>query len=207
QEVSGTVVSHVAKGQIAVSSAAAPTQLVVGHVVRDEVTISGATAGWHGTVSVSIDGPFSAETETRCGRRVWHGSFAANGPGTSRTPGATVSRPGWYVFEITVPGDSTNFGVKSRCDDAAERFFAQTQPSLTTKVSSDNVAAGTPMFDRLTVGSLGGTPGTGIVDLYGPLAHQTAIVCSGTPILGGSGSGERGGAVNNDSLSPTRRGV
>src|SRR5262249_47148198 len=207
QEVSGTVVSHVAKGQIAVSSAAAPTQLVVGHVVRDEVTISGATAGWHGTVSVSIDGPFSAETETRCGRRVWHGSFAANGPGTYRTPVATVSRPGWYVFEITVPGDSTNVGVKSRCDDAAERFFAQTQPSLTTKVSSDNVAAGTPMFERLTVRGRGGTPRTVIVDLYGPFASQTAIVCSGTPIWSGSVSVQRDGSFNTDSFTPTVPGV
>src|SRR5262249_58129104 len=98
--------------------------------------VRGATAGWHGTVSVSIDGPCSAETETRCGRSVWKGTFAANGPGTYTTPVATVSRPGWYVFEITVPGDSTNAGVKSRCDDPAERFFAQTQPSLTTQVSS-----------------------------------------------------------------------
>src|SRR5262249_38018194 len=58
QEVSGTVVVHVARGHIAVASAASSTQLVVGHVVRDRVTISGATTGWHGTVSVSIDGPF-----------------------------------------------------------------------------------------------------------------------------------------------------
>jgi len=207
QDVSGTIVSHVAKGQIAVISAAAPTQLVVGHVVRDEVTISGATAGWHGTVSVSIDGPFSAETETTCGKSVWHGTFAANGPGRYTTPVATVSRPGWYVFEITVPGDSANVGVKSRCDDAAERFFAQTQPSLTTQISSGNVTAGTPMFDQLTVGSLGGTPVTVMVDLYGPFTSQTAIVCSGTPIWSGSVSVQRDGSFKTDSFTPTVPGV
>src|SRR5262249_25939909 len=122
QEVSGTVVVHVARGHIAVTSAASPTQLVVGHVVRDKVTISGATTGWRGTVSVSIDGPFPSETEARCGTSVWHGTFTANGPGTYTTPVATVARPGWYVFAIAVPGDSANAGVKSLCNDRAERF-------------------------------------------------------------------------------------
>jgi hypothetical protein len=207
QEVSGTVVAHVAKGHIAVASSAAPTQLVVGHVVRDEVTISGATAGWHGTVSVSIHGPFSAESETSCGRSAWHGTFTAHGPGTYTTPVATVSQPGWYVFEIAVPGDSANAGARSSCADPTERFFAQTQPSLTTQVSSANVAAGSPVFDRLTVGSLGGTPVTAIVDLYGPFASHTAVSCTGTPIWSGSVSVSRNGTFATEPFTPTVPGV
>jgi hypothetical protein len=207
QEVSATVVGHVAKGHLTVSSTAAPAQLVVGHVVRDRVTIGGATSGWHGTVSVSIDGPFSAESETRCGSSVWHGTFTANGPGTYTTPVATVSKPGWYVFALAVPGDSANVGVKSSCDDPAERFFAQTQPTLTTEVSSGQVATGSPMFDRLTVGSLGGTPVTAIVDLYGPFASDTAIACGGTPIWSGSVSVNRNGSYQTDSFTPTVPGV
>jgi hypothetical protein len=207
QEVSSTVVGHVAKGHLTVSSTAAPTQLVVGHVVRDKVTIGGATSGWHGTVSVSIDGPFSAETDTRCGSSVWHGTFTASGPGTYTTPVATVSKPGWYVFAISVPGDSANVGVKSPCDDPAERFFAQTQPSLTTEVSSGQVAKGSPVFDRLTVGSLGGTPVTAIVDLYGPFASNTAISCTGTPIWSGSVSVDHNGSYQTDSFTPTVPGV
>jgi hypothetical protein len=207
QEVSGTVVGHVAKGHLTVSSTAAPAQLVVGHVVRDKVTIGGATSGWHGTVSVSIDGPFSAETETRCGSSVWRGTFTAHGPGTYTTPTATVSKPGWYVFAITVPGDQANVGVKSLCDDPAERFFAQTQPSLTTEVSSDHVASGSPMYDRLTVGSLGGTPVTVSVDLYGPFASDSAVVCDGTPIWSGSVSVNRNGSFQTGSFTPTVPGV
>jgi hypothetical protein len=207
QEVSSTVVGHVAKGHLTVSSTAAPAQLVVGHVVRDKVTIGGATSGWHGTVAVSIDGPFSAEGETRCGSSVWHGTFTANGPGAYTTPVATVSKPGWYVFAITVPGNSANVGVKSSCDDPAERFFAQTQPSVTTQVSSDHVASGSPMFDRLTVGSLGGTPVTVVVDLYGPFASDTAIACNGTPIWSGSVSANRNGSFQTGSFTPTVPGV
>jgi hypothetical protein len=207
QEVSGTVVAHVAKGHIAVTSTASPSQLVVGHVVRDSVTISGATAGWHGPVSVSIDGPFSTETETRCGSSVWHGTFTAHGPGTYTTPVATVTKPGWYVFAIAVPGDSANVGGKSRCDDPAERFFAQTQPSLTTQVSSGNAAVGSPVFDRLTVGSLAGTPVTVIVDLYGPFSSQAAVVCSGTPIWSGSVPVTANGTFQTDPFTPTVPGV
>jgi hypothetical protein len=207
QEVSGTVVAHVAKGHIAVSSTAAPAQLVVGHVVRDRVTISGATAGWHATVSVSIDGPFPAESETRCGSSAWHGTFTATGPGTYTTPVATVSKPGWYVFAIRVPGDNANVGVRSRCDDPAERFFAQTQPTLATEVSSEKVAVGSPVFDRLTVGSLGGTPVTATVELYGPFASDTAIACSGTPIWSGSVSVTANGSFQTESFTPTVPGV
>jgi hypothetical protein len=203
QEISGTVVVHVARGHIAVTSTATPTQLVVGHVVRDHVAISGATTGWHGTVSVSIDGPFSTETETRCANSVWHGTFTANGSGTYTTPVATVARPGWYVFAITIPGDSANLGVKSRCDDPAERFFAQTEPTLATTVSSGSASAGTPVFDRLTVGSLGGTPVTVIVDLYGPFATRSAITCSGTPVWSGSVPVTDNGSYDTESFKPT----
>jgi hypothetical protein len=203
QEVSGAAVGHVAKGHITVASAAAPTQLVVGHVVRDRVTIKGASGNWHGTVSVSIDGPFAAETETRCGSSVWHGQFTANGPGTYTTPVATVDRPGWYVFAITVPGDSANVGARTQCDDPAERFFAQTQPSLTTQVSSDNVAPGTAMYDRLTVGSLAGTPVTAVVDLFGPFGSAAAVTCGGTPIWSGSVALDRNGSYQTESFTPT----
>jgi hypothetical protein len=207
QAVTHTVVVHVAKGQLTVSSAAGPAQLVVGHVVRDKVTIGGATADWRGTVSVSIDGPFPSEAETRCGSSVWHGTITAKGPGTYTTPAATVTKPGWYVFAITVPGDDANVGVKSACDDPAERFFAQTEPTLTTEVSADQVARGSPMFDRLTVGSLGGTPVTAIVDLYGPFASDSAIACSGTPIWSGSVPVDRNGSFKTDSFTPTVPGV
>jgi hypothetical protein len=207
QVVSGTVVAHVARGHIAVTSSAAPTQLVVGHVVRDKVTISGATAGWHATVSVSIHGPFPAETATSCGSAVWHGTFEAHGSGTYTTPVATVARPGWYVFVIAVPGDSANVGASSPCDDPTERFFAQTQPTLTTAVSSADVAAGSPVFDRVTVGSLGGTPVTVVVDLYGPFASTTAVSCTGTPIWSGSVSASRNGSFQTASFTPTVPGV
>jgi hypothetical protein len=207
QQVTGAVVGHVAKGHIAVASAAPTEPVVVGHVVRDTVTISGASADWRGDVSVTIHGPFSAETETSCASKAWEGTFTARGPGVYATPVATVDKPGWYVFQIGVPGDAENVGVRSRCDDPAERFFAQSQPTLSSLVSSDRVAPGTPVFDRLKVGALADTPVTAIVDLYGPFASSTAISCTGTPVWSGSVALTRNGMYKTESFTPTVPGV
>ena len=207
QEVAGTVTATVARSHIAVSTAAAPTRLIVGHVVRDRVTITGATAGWHADVSVTIHGPFASEAETSCGRKAWEGTFAATGPGTYITPVATVASPGWYVFQLGVPGDSANVGVRTRCDDAAERFFAQAAPSLATLVSSDRVAPGTPVYDQLTVGSLAGTTVTAVVSLYGPFSSRTTISCGGTPVWSGAIDLTRNGSYRTESFTPTVPGV
>jgi hypothetical protein len=85
------------------------------------------------------------------------------------------------VFQLNVPGDSANIGLKTPCNDIAERFFVQAQPTLSTTVSSDSVKTSTPIFDQVKVGSLAGTNVTVTVDLFGPFANRSSIACAGPP--------------------------
>ncbi|HEY4347808.1 MAG TPA: sortase [Gaiellaceae bacterium] len=207
QQVSRTIAGHVVKGHIAVTTAAKPAQQIAGHVVRDHVTITGATASWHAKVTAVIHGPFPSAAETACGKAAWTGTFAADGSGTYVTPVAAVTRPGWYVFQLRVPGDSGNVGVRTGCDDSAERFFVQAAPTLATTASAPTVAPGTPLFDRITVGSLAGESVTAVVDLFGPFSSTRAIACDGTPIWSGSVAAKANGSYKTATFSPTVPGI
>ncbi len=207
QQVMGTVTGHVTKGSIAVTTAAAPTTQVAGHVVRDHVTISGATAGWTAKVTVTIDGPFPSSAAVACGKPAWTGSFTTHGPGTYTSPDAAVNLPGWYGFQLRVPGDSANIGVRTSCSDSAERFFVQAQPTLSTAASAATVSPSTPIFDRVTVGSLAGTSVSAVVDLFGPFASTSAIACGGTPVWSGSVSATANGSYKTATFTPTVPGV
>lgn len=110
ETVKGTVAHSLARGRIAVSTTAMPTELVAGHVVRDRFVITGATASWQSKITVTIHGPFTAASQTSCNRKAWQGEIATHGPGTNRT--------GWYVFQLAVPGDAGNIGVRTACDDS-----------------------------------------------------------------------------------------
>jgi Sortase domain len=207
QQVTGTVAGHITKDHISVTTAAAPTTQIAGHVVSDRITISGATPGWTAKVTVRIDGPFPSSAAVACGSPAWTGSFTTHGPGTYTSPVAAVTRPGWYGFQLRVPGDSANVGVRTSCSDPAERFFVQAQPTLSTAASAATVSPSTPIFDRVTVGSLAGTSVTADVDLFGPFAGTSAIVCSGTPVWSGSVSATANGSYQTASFTPTVPGV
>jgi hypothetical protein len=207
QQVTGSVTGHVTKGHIAVTSKASPATQIAGHVVRDHITITGATATWNAKVTVTIQGPFASASDVACGHAAWTGSFPAHGPGSYTSPVAAVNRPGWYVFQLRVPGDATNVGVRSSCADPAERFFVQAQPTLSTTVSAATVAPGTPIFDRVTIGSLAGESVTVGVDLFGPFASTSAIDCGGTPVWGGSVPAKANGSYKTATFTPTVPGV
>jgi len=203
QEVKGTVSAPVSRNRITVSTVATPTEVVAGHIVRDRVTIAGASASWHGQVTVTIHGPFASASLTDCTKKAWQGTFVAHGPGTYVTPKAAVRLSGWYAFEVAVPGDATTAGARSGCDEESERFFAQAQPTVSTLVSSDSVAPGTPIFDRLTVGSLAGTTVTATVDLFGPFRSRPAIDCGGAPVWTGAVTAAANGTYKTGTFTPT----
>ncbi len=207
QEVTGTLEKHVTKTRIAVSTTAAPTQAVAGHVVRDQAVITGATTGWRATVVVTIHGPFASAAEISCNKKAWQGTFTASGPGTYVTPNAAVTETGWYVFQLKVPGDSANIGLETPCNDVAERFFVQAQPTLATTVSSDSVKPSTPIFDRVEVGGLAGTAVTVTVDLFGPFANRSSISCTGPPVWTGAVTATANGTYKTASFTPTVPGV
>jgi LPXTG-site transpeptidase (sortase) family protein len=203
QTVKGTVVHRVARGRIAVATTATPTELVAGHAVRDRVVITGATPSWESKITVTIHGPFAEASQTACTRKAWQGAFTARGPGTYTTPSASVNRTGWYVFQLAVPGDAANIGVRTACSDSAERFFVQAQPTLATTVSSDSVTPGTPLFDRLEVGSLAGTTVTATVQLFGPFSSRAKVACGAAPIWTGTVTANANGTYKTGTFTPT----
>ncbi len=175
QQVTGTVSGHVEKGHIAVTTAAAPTAQVAGHVVRDHITITGATSSWTAKVTVTIQGPFSSSAAVACGKPAWTGSFTAHGPGRYTSPVAAVGRPGWYGFQLRVPGDSANVGVRTSCSDAVGAVLRPGPADALPRWQAPRLPPpGTPIFDRVTVGSLAGTSVTAVVDLFGPFASSSA---------------------------------
>ena len=118
-----------------------------------------------------------------------------------------MNEPGWYVFQLGVPGDSANIGLETPCNDIAERFFVQAQPTLSTTVSSDSVTPGTPIFDRVEVGSLAGTGVTAAVDLFGPFARPRADRVRRRARLERRGDRQRQRHVQDGTFTPTVPGV
>jgi Sortase domain len=207
QEVRGTVSGKVEKAQLVVSTGAHPTQQLVGHVVRDRVAIGGAPANWRAKVTVWIRGPFPSEAAINCSRTAWTGSFDTAGPGSYVTPKATTTKPGWYVFQLSIPETGTASALRTLCSDTAERFFMQAAPTLTTQVSGSTAAPGQPIFDRVTVGSTAGTAVTAVVDLFGPFSSTAKISCTVAPIWSGSVTATQNGTFQTAEFTPTVPGV
>jgi hypothetical protein len=203
QQTSGTIGGTVQKAHLVVTTTAQPTQQLVGHVVRDHVAIGGAPANWRAKVTVSIRGPFPSEAAINCSKTAWTGSFNTAGPGSYVTPIATATKPGWYVFQLSIPETGTAAGLRTLCSDAAERFFMQAAPTLTTQVSGPTAAPEQPIFDQVTVGSTAGTAVTAVVDLFGPFASRAKISCTAAPIWSGSITATHNGTFKTAEFTPT----
>lgn len=175
------------KSRIAVSSEATPTRLAIGEVSRDRVTISGALKGWRGAVAVRIFGPSQSVPALDCsGEPAWKGSFTAAGPGVYTTPPAALERVGWYTYVEEVASDANHIGVTTPCKAPGETFRVETQPRVRTVVSSDRVAPGTEIRDRILVGGLAGQKATVEAFLYGPFGSREVISCAAQPVWTGS---------------------
>ena len=197
QTVKGTVAHSVARGRIAVSTNAVPTELVAGHVVRDDVVITGATPSWQSTITVTIHGPFAAASQTACTRKAWQGELTAHGPGTYTTPNASVNRTGGTSSSSRCPATRPTSASARRATTAPSASSSRRSRHSRRLVSSDSVAPGTPIFDRIEVGSLAGTTVTATVQLFGPFSSRANVACTGAPVWTG--------AVTADAMPPTRR--
>jgi Sortase domain len=207
QQVTGTVAGTVQKAHLVVTTTASPTQQLVGHVVRDHVSIAGAPSNWRAKVTAFIRGPFPSQEAINCSRTAWTGSFNTAGSGSYVTPNATTTKPGWYVFQLSIPETETAAGLQTSCRDSAESFFMQAAPTLTTQVSAQTVAAGSPIFDRVTVAGTAGTTVTAVVDLFGPFASTSKISCSAAPIWSGTVTATHNGTFKTAEFTPTVPGV
>lgn len=173
--------------RITVSTVALPSPVAAGEPSRDRVTIRGARPSWRGTVQVLLYGPFPTAAAIRCdGEPAWRGSFAASGSGTTSTPPARLTQAGWYTYREIVPGDALHVGVTTPCGVPAESFRVEAQPRVRTTVSSQRVAVGQPIFDRVLVEGLAGQSAVVEAALYGPFPSRAAIACNGKPVWRGS---------------------
>jgi hypothetical protein len=187
QIVSASVSSASAKTQLSISSVALPASLIAGQPSRDRVTIGNALPSYNGLVAVRLHGPYRTVGAIRCDETpAWEGSFRANGPGVYTTPPASVSKPGWYVYQDTAPDDAAHTGATTPCTEPSERIRVEVQPRLQTIVSSTRTAKGTALTDRVLVEGLAGEQVTVQAALYGPFSTPEAIRCDGTPVWSGT---------------------
>src|SRR5262249_49908734 len=140
-------------------------------------------------------------------KTAWTGSFNTAGPGTYVTPKATTTKPGWYVFQLSIPETGTAAALRTRCDDSAERFFMQATPTLATHVSAPTVAPRPPIFASVSVANTAGTTVTAVVDLFGPFASTAKISCSAAPIWSGSVAATHNGTYKTAEFTPTVPGL
>lgn len=207
QTIADSATGSATKTQVQVSSTATPATLLVGGPSRDKVTISNAGSGWKGTVQVAVYGPVrTADTIVCTGTPAAQGTFAATGNGVFTTTAVTPKLPGWYVYQEVVPGDAGTIGLTTSCNSATERFRVDTQPAVTTTVSSQNVALGTAITDTVKVSGLAGEHATVQASLYGPFATRAALSCTGTPVWTGTLDVQADGTYTTQPFTPTASG-
>ena len=159
------------KTQLAASTNAAPTVLLIGQKSQDKVTISSAGPTWNGTVQVRVYGPARTFATIDCtDTPAAQTTFTAKGTGTFTTPAVTLKQPGWYAYQEVFPGDAGTIGLTTPCNAPSERLRVETQPQVVTAVSSQSVAPGTQITDSVKVSGLAGETATVQAALYGPFA-------------------------------------
>ena len=183
---SASAQSAVAPAQLAVTTAATPNNLAVGGQSSDVVTITGAPAGWSQTVSVALYGPFPSQAAISCSGTPEATNTYTAGPGESRTPAVTLTKPGWYGYQLTIPSTTNVTGLTTPCVPPEETVQVQSQPLVITQVSQQVAQPGDSITDKVAVSGLDGATVTVNAELWGPYAAADAMTCTGTPAWTGS---------------------
>ncbi|MEZ5099401.1 MAG: sortase [Thermoleophilia bacterium] len=207
QRLTASASAPAAPATLTVTTAATPQSVLVGEPVTDAITLAGALPSYRATIAARVYGPFRTREQIACtGTPVWTGTVAASGPGTFSTEPFTPTAPGWYVYQEDVPGDASHTGLTTPCDDPAERFQAQVQPTVVTIVSQQLAAPGTAIFDRVQVSGTGGERVTVAAALYGPFPSVDALRCDGPPFWTGTIDVPRDGEYRTASVTLTTPG-
>ena len=187
QRVTAGIEAPVAQGSVRIATEATPAELLLTQASTDKVTIAGAPAGWNRTIQVNVYGPFPTAAAIRCDvPPANQSSFVANGSGVFTTQPFTPTAPGWYTYQLIVPGDANVAGVTTPCAEPKESFRVQVQPRVRTVVSSGSLRPTDTVFDRVIVEGLGGQSVVVQAALYGPFGSREAIKCDTTPVWTGS---------------------
>lgn len=187
QQVSAAIAAPVAQGAMRVSTTATPTNPLLTEASTDTVVIAGAPASLVQTVQVNAFGPFPTAAAIVCtGTPAASSTFQATGSGTFTTQPFTPTAPGWYTYQLTLPGSADVAGLTTPCAEPAESFRVQVQPRVRTVVSSAALRPSQSVYDRVFVEGLGGQAVTVNAALYGPFASREAIVCTTAPVWTGT---------------------
>ncbi|HTI35213.1 MAG TPA: sortase [Miltoncostaea sp.] len=187
QRVSATATQVSKKATIAISTTAFPSAVLAGRAVRDRVRISGLPAGRSTTITANVHGPFRTKADIRCDvTPAATGTFTATKSGTVGSPVVRLSRPGYYTYQLVVAGDAGLAPVTTPCGVPAETFVVQRQPTVTTKVSQQQVRPGAGITDTVIVSGLVDERATVDAALYGPFPSREAVRCDTTPVWQGT---------------------
>ncbi|PTL54950.1 hypothetical protein C7Y72_20480 [Paraconexibacter algicola] len=204
--VADVVTARVAPAKVAVTTAAAPTTMLVGEQSRDTVKISGAPASWRQQVEVRLYGPARRQSEISCdGPPVATHTYEA-GNGDSTTPPTTLTRPGWYGYQLTVPSTPDVQGLTTPCALPEESVKVETQPRVRTQVSAPAVDPGAAVTDTVVVEGLAGEAVTVNAALYGPFPSRDKITCDGPAVWTGSFPAAADGEYVTDPVTLTQPG-
>jgi hypothetical protein len=106
------------------SAKARYSSYAVGSRVRAEVTVGRLPAGYTGTATVKLYGPFSSLSAVGCpstklAREV---SLPLTGNGTSLAPQVTLNRAGYYTWRVRVPASYFSAARVSACEAPGSTF-------------------------------------------------------------------------------------
>ena len=183
---SADVAVDVKPAQIAVSTTAAPATIALGEGSRDTVSISGAFAGWRSEIEVRLYGPARTRETIDCTGPPAASTTYTAGLGSSTTPALEPTRPGWYGYQLVIPGSDDVAGLTTPCGEPSELVKVEAQPTLATQVSAPAVDAGAAVTDTVAVKGLGGEPVTVLATLHGPYPSADKMTCEGAPVWSGS---------------------
>ncbi len=187
QRLTADVAGAVAPGTITVTTKATPADILLSESVRDNVTLKGLPRGVVRNITVNVYGPFASQAAIACtGTPVNTSVIGPDRSGTYDTAPFTPPAPGWYQYQLVVPGDANISGVTTPCTDTAERFRVRVAPRVRTIVSTSTLRPGGSLFDRIQVDGLGGQAVTVNAALYGPFPSREAIKCDTPPVWSGT---------------------
>lgn len=186
QRLSASVEAPVARGAMTVKTTASAPDLLLTEPSTDKVEIAGAPASLTQTVTVNVFGPFPTAAAIVCtGTPANTSTFQATGSGTFTTTPFTPTAPGWYTYQLTLPGSSDVAGLTTPCAEPSESFRVRIQPRVRTIVTPAVLRPGEPVADRVFVEGLARQPVVVNAALYGPFGTREAIKCDTTPVWTG----------------------
>lgn len=193
QQLTAAGAATAQKATVRVSTTARPDKLLVGEQSRDEIRLTGLPTGRTTEVTSLLFGPFRTREAISCaGEPTARNVVTVNRSGTVNSPPVNPAVVGWYTYQVVIPGDDDLNPVTTPCAVPAETFVVETQPVVSTQVSTQQTRPGAQIFDTVRVSGLAGESANVDVKLFGPVAAREDIKCDGAPIWTGTVAADKG---------------